>query len=829
MQFRLITFGELALHDCAAERTRPVHRKALAVLAVLAVAGKKGMTRERLLALLWPESSDESARGALKQTIYGIRQATGTNDAVIGNTELALDPAVIRSDVAEFEAALAQQDWERLVGIHRGLFLDGLSLRNCDEFDRWAEVQRDRYRHGFRRAVERLATQAAATGQTRKAIEWWRVLAADDPLSAPAAIGLMKALSDSGDTASALAHYRTYEVILREELEAAPNAAVTHMAAQVRESNGNGHSQKPDEVSTPPSAPAVLSEHALSRVTHRTRAKYGVLLAAAAVLLLVVAALLVRRTITAKSSPTAIAVMTFQNMSGDNDLDAVAFMASDRITEGVTRAHLAPVIEPSFDSAEATPARPRAKMVVTGRVYADTDSLRFHASVADAGDGRILAAFGPLAYSRADPVRAVSDVSDLVIGALARVYDKRLSDVMDSLQPPPRGAAYQHYVRGLQLYVRDFQPDSALGSFRAAYASDTNFVTALVWSVWSLRSGGRHEEARRLVDSIALRRVGLGPLQRNATDALVAMYAGDWNGAIAASARAADIAPRSEWAWYHADFTLQSNRPREALRLLRRIDPSSGWLGESTIRYWDAVAIAQHVSGDFQGELETIDAAPSNHSSHLHFLRGLNLAAHGRYQDLHGYVRERLKSDTVSNVIAIETIAREMVEHRIGRNGSAGKAALDSVVIEYRAWLARRKAPLSARFRFSHANILYHAGRIEEAEQVLAALVAEHPEDLYFAGSLARTVARLGDSTRARALLATFTESPPYLYKHQSQSLNVWRAQVEAWLGHRAEATSLLAAAFRNGLKHLHIRHTWHSAFPTLRGYEPFEQLVGSK
>ena len=74
----------------------------LIVLAVLAVAGERGVSRDRLQALFWPESDPDRARKVLAQTVYAIRRDLGQPDAVLGTSELRLNPEIItaRPEVA---------------------------------------------------------------------------------------------------------------------------------------------------------------------------------------------------------------------------------------------------------------------------------------------------------------------------------------------------------------------------------------------------------------------------------------------------------------------------------------------------------------------------------------------------------------------------------------------------------------------------------------------------------------------------------------------------------------------------------------------------------
>ena len=128
-----------------------------AILAVLARAGKRGVSRERLLALLWPDANEESTRSVLSQAIYMLRRDLGSADAICGSRELRLDPAAIESDVGEFEELCSSGDLERAVGLYTGPFLQGFRLPGNPDFDRWVEGERDTLAHRYTDALEKLA------------------------------------------------------------------------------------------------------------------------------------------------------------------------------------------------------------------------------------------------------------------------------------------------------------------------------------------------------------------------------------------------------------------------------------------------------------------------------------------------------------------------------------------------------------------------------------------------------------------------------------------------------------------------------------------------
>src|SRR5919199_113199 len=54
----------------------------LAVLALLARARERGLTREKLIAYLWPDADEERGRRVLSQTLYSIRRDLGSEDVI---------------------------------------------------------------------------------------------------------------------------------------------------------------------------------------------------------------------------------------------------------------------------------------------------------------------------------------------------------------------------------------------------------------------------------------------------------------------------------------------------------------------------------------------------------------------------------------------------------------------------------------------------------------------------------------------------------------------------------------------------------------------------
>ena len=105
---RIQTLGGLAAFDgpqpLGGNAQQP---RRLAILAVLARAGDRGINRDRLAALLWGEVEEERARRNLNQALYALRQELGAEDAILGTRDLRLNPELIEVDLQAFETARA--------------------------------------------------------------------------------------------------------------------------------------------------------------------------------------------------------------------------------------------------------------------------------------------------------------------------------------------------------------------------------------------------------------------------------------------------------------------------------------------------------------------------------------------------------------------------------------------------------------------------------------------------------------------------------------------------------------------------------------------------
>src|SRR6267143_616153 len=211
--------------------TRPVpvaaqQKRPLGLLAILGLGGKQGLSRDRIEAYLWPESSGTRAQHALDQTVYAIRHALGSDSILSTARELRLNPELVRVDVWEFEQAIRAGQWTAAVGHYKGPLLDGFHFAASHELESWIESNRTRLRLEYQKAIEVLANSSAEAGDHSQSVTWWRRLANSDPLSAGATKQLMLALAAAGDRAGAVQYARVYQELVRQELDMEPDSEI---------------------------------------------------------------------------------------------------------------------------------------------------------------------------------------------------------------------------------------------------------------------------------------------------------------------------------------------------------------------------------------------------------------------------------------------------------------------------------------------------------------------------------------------------------------------------------------------------------------------------
>jgi TolB-like protein/DNA-binding SARP family transcriptional activator len=484
-------------------RAMPAQRRRLALLALLASAGERGLTRDRLVGDLWPDVSDDRAKHALNQLLYGIRQSLG-DGAIRGVDPLALDPSVVDSDVQRFARALATDATAEAAANYRGPFLEGFYLPDAPAFERRAEEIRAQLAAAYADAVERLASDAEARGAAPEAVKWRRTLAKLDRLDARRATALMRALARAGDSAGALAHGRTYETLVREELDAPPDPSVVALANEIRESMA-ARVEAPVVAAGPrvlegetASETAGVDDGALTESSTRgldgapARRARRVLIGGAAAVAVAIAAYGVRWTTSrtpdaaAATSPPSIVVLPLRNLDTVPGAGTLADGMTEALTGVLSRAGDLRVIPGSWVLAlqdRGMDARQvaetlHAAYVLEGGVQREGTRLRLQLRLLDSRDGSTR--WSETYDRQMDDVFAVED-------DIARSVTRQLGLHLAAAGSGAHVRRHQPSIRAYEWYLRSRDPalmrsaagrNGTVAYLDSAIAADSGFAEA---------------------------------------------------------------------------------------------------------------------------------------------------------------------------------------------------------------------------------------------------------------------------------------------------------------------------------------------------------------
>ncbi len=561
---RLRTLGGLTIEDENGPQAGAIARKrSLALLALVALATEQGLSRDRVLAYLWPESDTDRARNNLKQTLFQLRRDLREEVFVRGGAVLRLETGAISVDACDFQAALDRDNPTTAVTLYRGPFLDGFYLPGLAEFERWVESERVRLAQRYAGALETMAGTAARRGDHHGAADWWWRLAAHDPLSARYAVGLMRSLAQTGDRAAALEHARAYEELVRGEFYSDPDPEVTDLAKQLRgkfarwtasaapkpEIGNPSAGEAPPAAPRPPRkspVPAVVSPPAPTRIRSRFTvilSPFAALRAGSAKDLLVrrpiglaLAALLLagawwwaRHREPAPGSPDLVAVFPFSfSGAGESrylargmvDLLSASLDGAGRLRSVPPSAYLARMAGPGGGAVDPKRGRTLARQLgaelyVLGEIVASGNRVLIGAAMYDRSRKDVVA--------RSSVEGASGEVIELVNRLAANLIASRYGTPRERLSRVAAAAtrslpAFKAYLAGERAY-NEGHDVAAIEAFERALAADSTFALAYYRLSDAADRAGRPELAQTAAERALHFRGRLGERERRLIEA----------------------------------------------------------------------------------------------------------------------------------------------------------------------------------------------------------------------------------------------------------------------------------------------------------------------
>lgn len=589
---RLRLLGGLELTSIAGGSVPDVTRQTRLMLACLALAGPKGLSRSEFCALFWPDRPPAQARNSLRQGLAAIRKHLSTASDGAGGLTLHSDLEVVMLsaipgavDLHTFHSGATAGD--RSVQIAAAQAWQGEPLAGV-EFPEGVEHFVSSHRRNLTeqalRLAERLSMAAPSDREALAAAQTLaKVLLRQMPAAEEAHRALMRVYLRNGSPNSALRQFEICKKALRDELQTEPDAETRGIIANMHDGG--------------------MEQPAATSVEESEAAK-------------------VKGMLTRKGSRPSVAVMPFDNL-GDASDEYFADGVVEEITAALSRIRDFFVIarqsaftfRDRFVDVKEVGHELGVAYVVEGTVRRGGDRVRISVQLVDAATRNQL----------------WSDRFEGSTGEIFDFQDRIAAQVAGALKPAIRQAEIEVARRkpptsleAYDLVMRAFpklwgQNASAIGEaiplLQEAVRADPNYGrahTLLAWChalrityLWSPNPDAEIEIARRAVDK-AMGLIDDDPTALTAAGAVTGLC-GDQEGASALIERALALDPNNAWAWtrwgwiaiYRGDAELAAERFENAMKL-SPLDPFAfnTRMGKAAAlarmgRFGDAAAIAK--------------------------------------------------------------------------------------------------------------------------------------------------------------------------------------------------------------------------------------------
>ncbi len=251
---RLRLIGTMEAISAAGASVLPPGRKTRALLAVVALAAPRPVTRARLADLLWGRRPELQARASLRQEIHRLSEALEPLEASvlhITRDHLALFSGLVWTDVGELREASATDGVA--LALMNGMLLEGLD--GVDPvFDSWLRAERERLGDHVRGLAElRLGAQVEPDATIAAA----RQLLAIDRAHEGAWRALMRAYAARGERGMAIEAYERCRGALASVRDATPSAETDALLAELCRSGGESGVARRDHSAAGDSRPRI--------------------------------------------------------------------------------------------------------------------------------------------------------------------------------------------------------------------------------------------------------------------------------------------------------------------------------------------------------------------------------------------------------------------------------------------------------------------------------------------------------------------------------------------------------------------------------------------
>jgi tetratricopeptide (TPR) repeat protein len=508
-----------------------------------------------------------------------------------------------------------------------------------------------------------------------------------------------------------------------------------------------------------------------------------------------------------------IVVSDFENQTRDAALDPVGELASDVLRQDITQTGVGEVVEltPSADDSA------KAGLIVRGRYYREGDSIRVQAEVVDARTLRVIRAMSPAKAAASNPSAAIEMLRPRILGAIASLNDPLIRNWARKATEPPKYEAYRAYRAGIDADIPRAGQTAGVDNSavdreqQRALALDSTFVLPILELPFSD------------VDAYDARRDHLNTLDRLLLDGAMSWQRADYESAIKAYRKAAELAPDPILQLLQAQMAIYAGYPHEAVAAVTKADP------EGKLKLgWGIRTDAFHLVNDLQSELKAVQREKEL-GLNIDYEAAQILPALGRVNEVNELIKDRMRRPSFGENTPAALMMFAAREYRAHGFLKESDELANRAIAWYRS---RPESEMNGEREFNIVSALLHSGRLAEARQMIDEAMRDEPAVRRApipVSMMGRIAARLGDTATARARMNELREMKVLDSPSGGRQSNAYlRALIAAGLGDRALAVTLLQQAFAEGNYFEPYLHR-EIEFQAIQDYPPLKELIWPK
>lgn len=196
------------------------------VVAYLALHGRS-VPRTVVAAHIWPDVDEARARANLRSAVWRLGVVAPVVDATSASLAIGRQVTV---DLVDLEALVATtRDAGVVVWPRHDVDLELLPGWE----DEWVELERERVRQLELHLLDGLVTWSVEQGRAGDGVDAALRAIRLDPLRESSHAGLLRALLAGGNRAAAIAHFRRFATLMREELGLSPSRDLLELIGEI--------------------------------------------------------------------------------------------------------------------------------------------------------------------------------------------------------------------------------------------------------------------------------------------------------------------------------------------------------------------------------------------------------------------------------------------------------------------------------------------------------------------------------------------------------------------------------------------------------------------